>query len=89
MWMTSYSIHTMTKPCHHIYHRIADTVEEIHSESARRLQLQSGEESKNETFPANTLVFTELKVLTIVYVTFTELLICFAGNKRLPKTEWY
>ena len=45
-------------------HSIADTVETIHAESARRLQLNPGEESKNQTFLANTLVFTELKVQT-------------------------
>ena len=45
--------------------RIADTVEEIHSEFAKRLQLQPGEEYKNENFLANSLVFTELKVLKI------------------------
>ena len=42
--------------------RIADTVETIHSESAKRLQLKSDEETKNQTFLASTLVFTELKV---------------------------
>lgn len=42
--------------------RIADTVEELHSEFARRLQLKSNEESRNETFHARNLVFTEMKV---------------------------
>ena len=44
------------------FHSIAETVEAIHSESAKRLQLEIGEESKNQTFLASTLVFTELKV---------------------------
>ena len=41
--------------------RIADYVEEIHSESANRLQLQFGEESRNETFPSDAIVFSEVK----------------------------
>ena len=42
--------------------RIAELVEQMHSESAKSLRLLSGETSKNESFIANTLAFTELKV---------------------------
>ena len=63
-------------------HRIAETVETIHSESARRLQLKSGEESKNQTFLASTLVFTELKVLIQLYFTLTNWFIVLQAKKE-------
>jgi hypothetical protein len=43
-------------------YRVAIQVEEIYSESASRLQLSTGEEIKNETFPSSSIVFTEIKV---------------------------
>ena len=69
--------------------RIADTVEELHSEFARRLQLQSNEESRNETFHARNLVFTEMKVfkMTLIFTTLAEL-IDISGKDRLSYSEW-
>lgn len=43
--------------------RLAIYVEEIHSESAKRIQLSTDEEIKNETFPSSSIVFSELKVI--------------------------
>ena len=42
--------------------RIAIYIEEIYSESAKRLQLSNNEEIKNETFPSSSIVFSEIKV---------------------------
>lgn len=42
--------------------RIALYVEDIFSESAKRLQLSTSEEIKNETFSSNGIVFGEIKV---------------------------
>ena len=42
--------------------RIAIYVEEIYSESAKRLQLSTDEEIKSETFPSSSIVFSEIKV---------------------------
>lgn len=69
--------------------RIADTVEELHSEFARRLQLQSNEESRNETFHARNLVFTEMKVfkMTLMCITLAELVL-HSGKDQLPYSEW-
>ena len=42
--------------------RIAIYVEEIYSESAKRLQLSTDEEIKNEIFASSSIVFNEIKV---------------------------
>ena len=67
--------------------RIAETVEELHSEFARRIQLQSNEESRNETFHAKNLVFTEMKVFKITLITFAELTF-LSGKDQLSYSEW-
>ena len=63
--------------------RIAGYVEEIHSESARRLKLPLGEDIHKQTFLAETIVFREVKVCDLNFnMLYTVCIVSYNRHRK-------